>query len=256
MSNQSNIKRTLTEAEAAELQTLTAIDCFDRTPAQKARTAELLAIHNGSDVFTTTAKRVSAGKKIEYSLFRNGVEIGKRTTGRIYTVALLGYASREYSIQNANENIAYHNRTKGSDSLERIAYWTQRIADIRADKLPEFNKLQVISWHSNHSTARIPKWTERTFFVELAQPEFITPEAPAKRNLYEITSAVSGLEPFEPVTTTGKQSARAQCKEFCEAYAPVSRRRLSGERMEELENGWCVKHPAGGTVVISTFKAL
>lgn len=129
--------------------------------------------------YSSAAKKVNNDKKIQYSVLLGGVEIGRRTTGRIYSVAVLAKHSRAYGIEAGNKDIAYY---KGpgpsgghSHSPEKLAEIIKscedKIAKLQANAPDSFyDDIFVASWHSSRISARVPKWLTLVGFVPLVQP--------------------------------------------------------------------------------------
>lgn len=62
--------------------------------------------------FTSTAKRVSKGRKIKYTVFADGVEIGSRTAGRSYAAVSVARKSYHNSVRSAHANLDYSKKEK------------------------------------------------------------------------------------------------------------------------------------------------
>src|SRR5262249_2172220 len=114
--------------------------------------------------YTVKAKTVANGKKIKYEILKDGQPFGDRTTGRVYTVALVATHSRAFAIQNAKSNIGFYKGPKGAayspeQRAQAIAGYEAKIALLESGAPDKNYDVEfVASWHSSRSTVRVPKY--------------------------------------------------------------------------------------------------
>lgn len=91
--------------------------------------------------FTSTAKRVSNGKKIKYVVFADGKEIGSRTAGRSYQAVLVARRNYRHAVRNAHDNLEGSKKEKA-----RYEGWLANPEAALASEKPGFHRDNLAVW--------------------------------------------------------------------------------------------------------------
>ena len=91
--------------------------------------------------FTSTAKRVAAGKKVKYVVFADGVEIGSRTAGRTYRAVSVARKNYGHTVASLKSSIEYSKKEK----IKYEVWIANPEAAIAAEK-HEFHRKNLAVW--------------------------------------------------------------------------------------------------------------